>query len=235
MPNLYLPRRLAVGDNTLSERECLAKRGVIVVLAEPGAGKSDLLSSFGRETETRVLSARRFAAAPPVTAGNAVIVDAMDELARQDATALDSVIVRAIDLAAPVTVFASRASEWDSRRNRFITECTGAEPIIVHFRPLQDDEQRLLFASEFPGDDFAAFHSAATRFGLAPLLGNPMFLKLFAGGYIQGGRSILSRQTAELQAAYAPWLALSVWVVAGVLSLARTYALRKWAGRSRLA
>ena len=44
----YIARQLIVEDGTsVSEQDCLAKAGTIVVLAEPGAGKTDLLDSFG--------------------------------------------------------------------------------------------------------------------------------------------------------------------------------------------
>jgi len=191
----YIARRLiAEGGTTLSEHDCLAKAGTIVVLAEPGAGKTDLLDSFGRALGVARERAGIFRHKPEVASGHALIIDALDEVARQDLSALDGVIVKALELKANTTVLASRASEWSKERNRFIQDCTGRVPTIVHLQPFDEDEQRQLFESHFPSENFEAFRIQANRFGLAPILGNPMFLRLIVEGYIQAGRQIQSKR-----------------------------------------
>ena len=43
---LYLQRRLSSENKTFSEAELLANSNCVVVLAEPGAGKTELLESL---------------------------------------------------------------------------------------------------------------------------------------------------------------------------------------------
>lgn len=191
----YVPRQLTGDDgNPTSESDCLAKGGTIVVLAEPGAGKTELLDSFGRALGVTRQRAGIFRHKTQSMSGPALIIDALDEVARQDASALDGVIVKALELKATTTILASRASEWSKERNHFIRDCTGLEPTVLHLQPFNEEEQRQSFESLFPGEDFKTFHTEAGRFGLTPILGNPMFLRLIVGGYIQAGRRIHSKR-----------------------------------------
>ena len=191
----YIARQLIAKDGTpVSEQACLAKPGTIVVLAEPGAGKTELLDSFGRALGVTPQRASIFRHKSHITPGHALVIDALDEVARQDLSALDGLIVKALDLKANTTVLASRASEWSQERNHFIKDCTGRAPTVVHLQPFNTAEQQQLFETLFPGEDFKAFHTQADRFGFAPILGNPMFLRFVVEGYIQAGRQIHSKQ-----------------------------------------
>lgn len=60
MADIYINRRLRIGEEYVSEREALDHGSVFVVLAEPGAGKSMLLSEFGRLLEVAPVRASRF-------------------------------------------------------------------------------------------------------------------------------------------------------------------------------
>jgi hypothetical protein len=186
----HIPRILLVGESTISEAECLGERGVIVVLAEPGAGKTELLNSFARRLGVSRNRASSFRHSTSITKSEAVVVDALDEVARQDQSAVDQVIVKALESGAATVVFSSRSDQWGNERNRFIEDCIGRKPTIVHLRPFDEEEQKTLFEALFPGEDFEAFRAEAIGFGLAPILGNPMFFRLFVEGYIQGGRKI---------------------------------------------
>jgi hypothetical protein len=121
------------------------------------------------------------------------VIDAMDEIARIDTLATDQIIDLASQSSARTVIFAGRSSEWDQGRTAHVKECFGTNPIIVHLTPFNVDEQRQLFVSNFPGEDFEAFAKEAHKFELSPLLGNPEFLKLFGEGYIEGGRVFASK------------------------------------------
>jgi predicted NACHT family NTPase len=57
----YLERNLTYDDRTYTEEELLATSKYIVVLAEPGGGKTELMKSLARKLSTTALSASLFA------------------------------------------------------------------------------------------------------------------------------------------------------------------------------
>lgn len=193
MTDLYIQRRLKVGDNYLSEAEVLVLGPVLVVLAEPGAGKSDLLKEFGRLIGISPVRASRFRHQTKVQPYSALIIDAVDEAAKIDQAAVDEIIVKAHENSNGRVIFASRSSEWQEARTGWIKECFGSDPVIVQIEQLQPAEQKTLFDSHLPGEDFDAFSAETARFELTPLLGNPQFLLLFANAYVQSGRHFTSK------------------------------------------
>ena len=158
----YISRRLFAGDKPVSEDECLSLGSIVVVLAEPGAGKTELLSSFARRLGVRNHPATIFRHSSNVPKTAALVIDALDEVARQDQSALDDIIVKALELGASTVVFASRSHIWGNERNRFIEVCARKKPIVVRLEPFDEDEQRVLFNDNFPGEDFEASHHNPT-------------------------------------------------------------------------
>lgn len=194
MENYYIERRLYVDEDSVSEADCLSRGGVIIVLAEPGAGKTELLNSFARQLGVKSQRASIFRYGPNVVKSAAIVIDALDEVSRQDPSAVDQTIVKTLESEASTIVLASRSSEWDNERNRFVEDCFGVKPIIVRLSPFDENEQKELFKRFFPNEQFDKFLEEATRFGLVQVLGNPMFFKLFVEGYIQGGRIFQSKR-----------------------------------------
>ncbi|AZF48092.1 MULTISPECIES: hypothetical protein [unclassified Pseudomonas] len=193
MENYYIERRLYVDEDSVSEADCLSRGGVIIVLAEPGAGKTELLKSFARQLGVKSQRASIFRYGINVVKSTAIVIDALDEVSRQDPSAVDQTIVKTLESEASTIVLASRSSEWGNERNRFIEDCFGVRPIIVRLSPFDQSEQKELFERIFPNEQFDIFLEEATRFGLVQVLGNPMFFKLFVEGYIQGGRIFQSK------------------------------------------
>ncbi|MEJ6783699.1 hypothetical protein [Aminobacter sp. Piv2-1] len=189
---MYIERTLTVEDCTYSEQALLGIGAVFIVLAEPGAGKSDLLGEFARLLETRSMRASifRHRAAPQ---GPGLVIDAMDEVARTDPAAVDAIVATAADLGRHTTVFAGRSSEWDQSRTAFVEDCFGVKPVIVRLRPFTEAEQRQLFDAAFPGLAFEDFHAEVRRIDLGILLGNPQFLQLLGEAYIESGHVFTSK------------------------------------------
>lgn len=193
MSKLYIPRRLRVGDLNITEDELIQSGGAIVVLAEPGAGKTALLESLAGQLGVTAVRASRFQHMPSVPRNTALVIDALDEVAKLDRLATNAVIEKACAGNATTVIFASRSSEWDEAQTHYVEDCCGIEPQIVRLHPFDEHEQRQLFDAELPGENFEAFHGEVSRFDLAPLLGNPQFLILFAKAYIQRGRRFSSK------------------------------------------
>ena len=193
MVDVYINRRLTVAEELLTEAEVLERGSVVVVLAEPGAGKTTLLAEFGRIWGVKPVRASLFRQRAPAPANGPLIIDALDEAAKIDQSAMDHVIIKAQEGSNGRVIFASRSSEWEGARTHWIKECFGVDPIIVRIEPFTAEEQKACFEVYFPGEDFGAFANQVDRFELSPLLGNPQFLRLFADSYMQSGRHFTSK------------------------------------------
>ncbi|MFB6451397.1 hypothetical protein [Bradyrhizobium tunisiense] len=196
----YIPRLLHLEAAVISEEDLLAQHQVIIVLAEPGAGKTELLQSLAERLGVQSCRASLFRHRRIQTPAAAVVVDAVDEVARIDIAAIDLIIEKARETQATTVVFSSRSSEWDRARTKLVKDCFGQNPAVVRLQPFSTEEQRLLFESYCPGEEFSRFESEAARFELTPLLGNPQFLRLFADAYVQGGRRFTSKHRIFIDA-----------------------------------
>ena len=193
MSGFYISRTLLCEDKTLTETELLRHEGVVVVLAEPGAGKTRLLSSISSQLGVVAEKASIFKLKTSVPATNALVLDALDEIAKLDSSGIDAVLVKAQETDAKKVVLASRSSEWEEARSVFIRDCFGTDPMVVRLQPFNDTEQKELFLDYVPSEDFSEFKHELERFELQPLLGNPQFLKLFADAFVQSGRKFATR------------------------------------------
>lgn len=164
--------------------------GVVILLAEPGAGKTALLDNVAERVDARRVRASVFR---PDTSGSTLVVDAFDEVARiGEARVLD--ILHQIRNTGPDRVLlSSRSSEWEEAKTRLIGDLFGVEPQVVQLIPLDNNEQRQLFEYIHSDWSFAAFAEDISRFDLHHLLGNPEFLRLFAGAYVEADGHLPSR------------------------------------------
>ena len=190
---LYIPRHLLYKTETLTETELLSNDGVIVVLAEPGAGKSRLLGSIANHLGVTSQRASIFKSKSSVQSVNNLILDALDEVAKLDRSGIDLVLVKAQETGARKVILATRSSEWAEAQTVFLSECFSTEPMIVRLQALDEDAQKELFRNYVPGEDFAEFKNQVEAFALGSLLGNPQFLKLFADAYVEGGRTFKTK------------------------------------------
>jgi hypothetical protein len=138
---------------------------VFVVLAEPGAGKTELLKALAGLLQANRIRASIFQNKPGLAGAGPLVIDAMDEVARIDTVATDKIIAMASETRSATVVFSSRSAEWDRSRTAYVEQCFGKKPIIVHLQPFNEDEQRQLFESTFPCEDFKAFATEVHRFG----------------------------------------------------------------------
>ncbi|MCT4496142.1 hypothetical protein [Bosea minatitlanensis] len=131
MQSDYIPRLLDHGEGLISEEDLLARHKVVVVLAEPGAGKTDLLHSLAERLGVQPCRASLFRHRSMSAALGALVVDALDEVARTSQAAIDEVIVKAAETRAAMVIFSSRSSEWDKARTQLVKECFGQDPITI--------------------------------------------------------------------------------------------------------
>ena len=162
----------------------------MILLAEPGAGKTALLGSIAERVGAGRVRASAFR---PGTGGSTLVVDAFDEVARiGDARVLD-ILHQIRDTGPDRVLLSSRSGEWEEAKTRLVGDLFGVEPQVVQLVPLDNDEQRQLFEHLHSDWSFDAFAEDVSRFDLHHLLGNPEFLRLFAGAYVEAEGHLPSR------------------------------------------
>jgi hypothetical protein len=190
----YIPRKFGLEDRVIPEIEVLQDVRHVVVLAEPGAGKTELLENFARILGVKRQRASIFRSRVVGQCTGTLIVDGFDEVAKLDQSAFDSLIGKIADAGPERVIIASRSSEWDSTRyNRLICDVLGSEPLVVRLKAFDAAEQQQLFEQLHAGENFKTFKDAATEFGIHILLGNPQMLSIIALAYLTNDRAFSSR------------------------------------------
>ncbi|WP_204140641.1 hypothetical protein [Halomicronema sp. CCY15110] len=199
-PTFYLPRILSSHDSTYTETELLAASSYVVVLAEPGGGKTDLMGSIAQQLGTTAVTARKFAHIGVSENNVPLVIDAFDELSKVDDSGIYKLLAKAEATSPSHVYLSSRSSEWDNAATNAFNEFLGHSPLVVRLREFDESEQRAIFEHHLPGEDFAAFKTEIARFDLEMLLPNPQFLKLFADAYIESERHFADKRSIFSQA-----------------------------------
>jgi len=196
----YLPRTLRVDDKTYSEAALVAASRLIIVLAEPGAGKTRLMESLAHRLGTSAVTANRFVHTGTKRDGSPLLIDAYDELAKVDASGIHKLLALAHDAAPSSLLISSRSSEWDNAATNALSEYFGEPALIARLLDFSEDEQKEIFGQHAPIEDFDLFRSEVSRFDLEALLPNPQFLILFIDAYLQSGRCFKDKRSIFAQA-----------------------------------
>lgn len=197
---LYLSRRLSSNGNTYSEPELLAASNYVVVLAEPGGGKTELMRSLAQQLGTSSITANVFGYLRTNEESHPLVIDAFDEMAKVDKTGVYRLFANAKMTNPTCLIISSRSSEWDNSTTNAFTESLGQIPLVVTICEFEEAEQRAIFEHHKPGEDFAAFQAEVARFDLEMLLPNPQFLKMFADAYIESGKHFTDKRSIFAQA-----------------------------------
>ncbi|EDL3604867.1 hypothetical protein CRW57_07110, partial [Salmonella enterica subsp. enterica serovar Newport] len=115
---VYIPRILIKDNENYTQEELLATARHIIVLAEPGAGKSELLKKLAVTLGAEHFTANVFNQIGPEGNNNAVVIDAIDELVKHEQTALKQLLGLLRKSRPKQIVLSSRSSEWDQASTR---------------------------------------------------------------------------------------------------------------------
>ncbi len=191
----YLPRKLSGDSQVYTEADLLAAAKFVVVLAEPGGGKTELLKSFARQLGTKAVTATRFRHMGTEEENSPLVIDAFDELAKIDQSGIHSLLANACKAKATRVIISSRSSEWSNADTQSFREFLGEQPLVVRLCEFGESDQQAIFLHHYPEENFIAFRSEVIRFELEPLLPNPLFLQLFAGAYIESDRHFIDKRS----------------------------------------
>jgi len=196
----YLPRSLSGNDKTYTETELLAASNYVVVLAEPGGGKTELMESLAYQLSTTAVTASKFSYVGAKAKKNPLVIDAFDELAKVDDSGIYKLLGQVKSVNPTHVYLSSRSSEWDNAATNSFNDFLGHPPLVVRLCEFDEAEQQAIFDHHVPGEDFAAFQTEVGRFDLEALLPNPQFLKLFADAYIESERHFTDKRSIFAQA-----------------------------------
>jgi predicted NACHT family NTPase len=190
MTDVYVERELIVDQNGAAklvvESDIFALGFPLVVLGDPGVGKTKLTERLAASLRARRISAGSFvrnanleALKPP--AGLPIIVDGLDELtASSGASAVDEVLKKLSLLGYPPFILSCRATDWNGSADRQkIREDYGVEPTTATLKPFsRSDATRFLSSRECI--DTEHLLEELDRRDLSEFYRNPLALKLIA-------------------------------------------------------
>lgn len=196
----YLPRKLQNHEKEYNELEVIGTFKIIIILAEPGAGKTSLLDSFSNYLNVTKKTANVFSNRNNFEKNSPLIIDALDELVRVDQSAIGNLLGKAADLEPSILIISSRSSEWEDSYTRLVKDNFGVEPQIFRIFPFDEEEQKQIFQNYKPNEDFVLFKSEVQKYNLEALLANPQFLKIFGDAYIESNKKFEGRKYIFSQA-----------------------------------
>lgn len=190
MSEIYLPRILYNAERTFSENELLTSESklLVIILAEPGAGKSELLKSLARQLNTCALTANVAQYSPLIsTNSSSLVIDALDELVKIDKSNIYQLLGKLASSSPTKIILSSRASEWEESYTKQCESFFGKKPLVVHLQPFTEIEQEKLFDIYYPDKSFVSFQQEVSKLELSELLPNPQFLEMFANAFAESG------------------------------------------------
>ncbi|MCB0106136.1 MAG: hypothetical protein KDE53_09505, partial [Caldilineaceae bacterium] len=196
----YIPRNLSSYDKIYSEAELIAASNYVVVLAEPGGGKTELMRSLAQQLGTTSVTASKFAYVGAKAENIPLVIDAFDELSKVDASGIYKLLAQAEAINPTHVYLSSRSSEWDDAATNAFNDFFAHQALVVRLFEFNIDEQRVIFDRYVEGEDFVAFRAEVSRFNLEALLPNPQFLKLFADAYVESERHFKDKRSIFAQA-----------------------------------
>ncbi len=180
----YISRRISVVDNKgkeveYSDIEFFGIEAPLIVLGEPGAGKSELLGFASEQLDAQTYNASA------VDAGlvfngytNVVIIDGVDEVTAYETGTPVNKILAKLPLATRF-ILSCRAADWqDTVNTRIISQKWQQKPIVGRIIPLNEQEIIEFVNTNGKGQDGEGFLREGRRRDVVDLLRNPQNLLL---------------------------------------------------------
>jgi predicted NACHT family NTPase len=170
-----------------------AARSNIVLLGDPGAGKSHLFRTFAGVEGGRFVTVRGFLAAPVRAQGETLFIDGLDEkrAGRGDRDTVDALVGKLFDAGPAKVRLSCRVADWlgetDLRGLSPYFAQNGGEPTVLALTKLSEEERRAVLAARgISAADTEAFLKEAEQRGLREFLENPQNLLMLLGAVQTG-------------------------------------------------
>lgn len=183
-----IPRTLTYVDvhgerRVVTEDELADLEKPLVVLGEPGMGKTFLLTKLGMAPDHELVTAKGLLRRDParsVAADRVLVIDALDEVASARSDDPIQLVLRQLAaLGSPPFILSCRSADWRSAIAKHdIGEDYGRAPLELRLNPFTDDDALTWLSSRIGPDRARRTIEQLNQRGLEALLGNPLMLKL---------------------------------------------------------
>jgi predicted NACHT family NTPase len=154
----------------------------IVLLGDPGAGKTHTFRQSATRCGGQYVAARAFLVTPAIKFGGILFIDGLDEkrAGRSDRDTVDALVEKLFAVGPGKVRISCRVADWlgdsDLAALRPYFERSG-EPVVLQLGRLAEDEQRVVLQAEgLSADEADAFLRQATERALGDFLENPQNL-----------------------------------------------------------
>lgn len=195
----YIPRTLSYFDLEgkeckVAEAELATRDGPVVILGDPGMGKTELLKTLGHLKGFRYLTARKFTRevnpATLTTSGDVLVIDALDEVASAtESDPINQVLAQLGKCGFPRFFLSCRGADWQGAIGRQdIDEEYSQDPLVLTLLPVSRKEA-LDHLTLVLGDIRAkSVLSDLDAKSLQALYGNPLMLSLIGKVVLRDGQ-----------------------------------------------
>lgn len=213
MPQKIIQRRLTITmdgqERVIAEADLFALGSPLVILGDPGMGKTYLMDALAEQLSTKRIPAGSFVRnAHPETllpsGGQPLVIDGLDELATSTgASAVDEVLKKLSVLDLPPFILSCRAADWQGSADRQkIADDYGVVPITALLEPFTRADAKT-FLTDWPVIDPDGVLDQLDVQQLAEFYRNPLTLNLLAeiassGQGLPKGRTDLLAKASEL-------------------------------------
>ena len=172
------------GTERIRQDEIAALQQPLVILGDPGLGKTELAAALGLQPGLVWIRAGRFMRtadpASSITEGERIVIDGLDEIASSEpGAAVASVLVRLSAMGQPPFILTCREADWLGAADRIkIEDDYGVAPLLLRLQPFTHDDARRFLSQEFPGIGVDALLAHLEARGLEALVGNPLTLRM---------------------------------------------------------
>ena len=159
-------------------------REPVVILGDPGLGKTELTRALGERPGMRYVHAGTFQrhARPDtlIDASARLVIDGLDEIASAEpGGAIDAVLGQLSKLDYPPFIVSCREADWLGAADRAkIEQDYGAPPVLLRLQPFSYEDVLAFLSNEFTGIDADGLLDHLDRRGLGSLWENPLTLRM---------------------------------------------------------
>ena len=159
-------------------------REPVVILGDPGLGKTELTRALGERPGMRYVHAGAFQrhAKPDslIGDGERIVMDGLDEIASAEpGGSIDAVLGQLSKLDYPPFILSCREADWLGAADRAkIEQDYGVVPVLLRLQPFSYEDVLAFLSSEFPGVDADDLLNHLDGRGIGSLYENPLTLRM---------------------------------------------------------